>query len=341
MIGSGVIGYGYWGPTLVRNFADTPGSRVVAVSDLNPERLERLTHRYPGVTTSTTAEALIAHSAVDAVVIATPVATHFELAMQALAAGKHVWVEKPLAASSDEARRLRDEAARRRLVLMVDHTFVYTGAVRKIGELVRTGHLGDVYYYDSVRVNLGLFQYDVDVMLDLAVHDLSIMDYVLNARPRAVSAIGSAHVPGRTANVAYLTCLFDDSLIAHFHVNWLAPVKVRRTLIGGAKQMIVFDDLEPSEKVRVYDKGITVDPGLKGRHEMLVSYRTGDMWAPQLDATEALSGAARDFLDSINTGREPITNSSVGLRVVRILEAATASMRNQGQLVTLDLEEDA
>ncbi|MDE0829640.1 MAG: Gfo/Idh/MocA family oxidoreductase [Vicinamibacterales bacterium] len=341
MIGIGVIGYGYWGPNLVRNFADTPGSRVVAVSDLNPERLERLTHRYPGVTTSTTADALIANPAVDAVVIATPVATHFELAMQALAAGKHAWVEKPLAASSDEARRLRDEAARRRLVLMVDHTFVYTGAVRKIGELVRTGHLGDVYYYDSVRVNLGLFQYDVDVMWDLAVHDLSIMDYVLDARPRAVSAIGSAHVPGRTANVAYLTCLFDDSLIAHFHVNWLAPVKVRRTLIGGAKQMIVFDDLEPSEKVRVYDKGITVDPGVEGRHEMLVIYRTGDMWAPQLDATEALSGAARDFLDSIDTGREPVTNSSVGLRVVRILEAATASMRNQGQLVTLDLEEDA
>jgi len=341
MIGIGVIGYGYWGPNLVRNFADTPGSRVMAVSDLNPERLERLTHRYPGVTTSTTAEALITNPAVDAVVIATPVATHFELAMQALAAGKHVWVEKPLAASSDEARRLRDEAARRRLVLMVDHTFVYTGAVRKIGELVRTGHLGDVYYYDSVRVNLGLFQYDVDVMWDLAVHDLSIMDYVLDARPRAVSAIGSAHVPGRTANVAYLTCLFDDSLIAHFHVNWLAPVKVRRTLIGGAKQMIVFDDLEPSEKVRVYDKGITVDPGLEDRHEMLVSYRTGDMWAPQLDATEALSGAARDFLDSIDTGREPVTNSAVGLRVVRILEAATASMRNQGQLVTLNLEEDA
>ena len=341
MIGIGVIGYGYWGPNLVRNFADTPGSRVVAVSDLNPERLERLTRRHPGVTTSTTADALISNPAVDAVVIATPVATHFELAMQALAAGKHVWVEKPLAASSDEARRLRDEAARRRLVLMVDHTFVYTGAVRKIGELVRTGHLGDVYYYDSVRVNLGLFQYDVDVMWDLAVHDLSIMDYVLDARPRAVSAIGSAHVPGRTANVAYLTCLFDDSLIAHFHVNWLAPVKVRRTLIGGAKQMIVFDDLEPSEKVRVYDKGITVDPGLEGRHEMLVSYRTGDMWAPQLDATEALSGAARDFLDSIDTGREPVANGAVGLRVVRILEAATASMRNQGQLVTLDLEENA
>ena len=339
MIGIGVVGYGYWGPNLVRNFAETPGSRVVAVSDLSPERLQRVTHRYPGVATTTDADALITNPAVDAVVIATPVATHFDLAMRALAAGKHVWVEKPLAATSDEARRLRDEAATRRRVLMVDHTFVYTGAVRKIGELVRAGALGDLYYYDSVRVNLGLFQSDVDVMWDLAVHDLSIMDYVLDARPRAVSALGSAHVPGRTANVAYLTCLFEDSLIAHFHVNWLAPVKVRRTLIGWEKQMIVFDDLEPSEKVRVYDKGITVDPGLQGRHEMLVSYRTGDMWAPQLDATEALSGAARDFLGSIDTGDEPVTSSAVGLRVVRILEAATKSMHHQGQLIELDLTE--
>ena len=339
MIGIGVIGYGYWGPNLVRNFADTPGSRVVAVSDLSPERLARVAQRYPGVTTGTDAQALINNPAVDAVVIATPVATHFRLAMQALAAGKHVWVEKPLAASSDEARRLRDEAARLRRVLMVDHTFVYTGAVQKIGSLVRAGTLGDLYYYDSVRVNLGLFQYDVDVMWDLAVHDLAIMDYVLDARPKAVSAIGSAHVPGRAANVAYLTCLFDDSLIAHFHVNWLAPVKVRRTLIGGDKQMIVFDDLEPSEKVRVYDKGITVDPGLEGRHEMLVSYRTGDMWAPRLDATEALSVAARDFLSSIDTGRDPVTGSDVGVRVVQILEAATQSMQQQGQLVELDLSE--
>jgi predicted dehydrogenase len=339
MIGIGVIGYGYWGPNLVRNSAETAGSRVVAVSDLSPERLARVSERYPGVTTSTDAQTLIENPAVDAVVIATPVATHFKLAMQALAAGKHVWVEKPLAASSDEARRLRDEAARRRRVLMVDHTFVYTGAVKKIGDLVRAGTLGDLYYYDSVRVNLGLFQYDVDVMWDLAVHDLAIMDYVLDARPKAVSAIGSAHVPGRTANVAYLTCLFEDSLIAHFHVNWLAPVKVRRTLIGGDKQMIVFDDLEPSEKVRVYDKGITVDPGLEGRHEMLVSYRTGDMWAPRLDATEALSVAARDFLDSIDIGRDPVTGGDVGLRVVRILEAATQSMQQQGQLVELDLAE--
>ena len=339
MIGIGVIGYGYWGPNLVRNFSDTPGSRVVAVSDLSRDRLDRVSGRYPNVLTTTDANELIDNPGVDAVVIATPVSTHCELGLRALAAGKHVWIEKPLAATSDEARRLGDEAAGRGLVLMVDHTFVYTGAVRKISELVKTGQLGALFYYDSVRVNLGLFQYDVDVMWDLAVHDLSIMDYVLDARPRAVSALGSAHVPGRTANVAYLTCLFEDSLIAHFHVNWLAPVKVRRTLIGGARQMIVYDDLEPSEKVRVYDKGITVDPGPDGRYEMLVSYRTGDMWAPHLEATEALTVAARDFIESIDTGRDPGTNSAVGLRVVRILEAATRSMEHQGELIELDLTE--
>ena len=336
MIGIGVIGYGYWGPNLVRNFSEATGSRVVAVSDLSRQRLDRVCGRYPNVLTTTDANELIDHPEVDAVVIATPVSTHCDLGMRALKANKHVWVEKPLAATSDEARRLRDEAATRGQVLMVDHTFVYTGAVRKISELVRTGRLGALYYYDSVRVNLGLFQYDVDVMWDLAVHDLSIMDYVLDARPRAVSAIGTSHVPGRTANVAYLTCLFEDNLIAHFHVNWLAPVKVRRTLIGGDRQMIVYDDLEPSEKVRVYDKGITVDPGPEGRYEMLVSYRTGDMWAPQLDTTEALTLAARDFIESIETGRAPVTDSAVGLRVVRVLEAATRSMEHQGRLIELD-----
>ena len=341
MVGVGVIGYGYWGPNLVRNFSDTSGSRVIGVSDLDHGRLDRVADRYPGVATTTDAGALIDDTAVDAVVIATPVATHFELGMRALAAGKHVWMEKPLAATYDEARRLRDAAAERGRVLMVDHTFVYTGAVRKIAELVRAGRLGELYYYDSVRVNLGLFQADVDVMWDLAVHDLAIMDYVLDARPRAVSAIGSAHVPGRTANQAYLTCLFDDRLLAHFHVNWLAPVKIRRTLIGGARQMIVYDDLEPSEKVRVYDKGIDVDPGPEGRYEMLVSYRTGDMWAPQLDRTEALTLAARDFLEAIEHGSEPATSSAVGVRVVRVLEAATRSMARQGELIELPPEDDA
>tara|TARA_B100001123_G_scaffold402553_1_gene490237 strand:- start:262 stop:1287 length:1026 start_codon:yes stop_codon:yes gene_type:complete len=340
MVGVGVIGYGYWGPNLVRNFSEAAGSRVLAVSDLSSERRDRVEARYPGVRTTSDASDLIADPQIDAVVIATPVSTHFDLVRQALEAGKHVWVEKPLAATSEEARRLRDAAVARRRTLMVDHTFVYTGAVRKIAGLVKEGRLGDLYYYDSVRVNLGLFQPDVDVMWDLAVHDLSIMDYVLDARPCAISAIGSAHVPGRTANVAYLTCLFDDSLIAHFHVNWLAPVKVRRTLIGGARQMIVYDDLEPSEKVRVYDKGITVDPGPEGRYEMLVSYRTGDMWAPQLETTEALSRAATHFLESIETGREPLTGSGAGLRVISMLEAASQSMAQQGALVELPRGDD-
>lgn len=339
MIGIGVIGYGYWGPNLVRNFSEAADARVVAVCDLSRERLDRLAVRHPNVVTTVDPDALIANPAVDAVVVATPVSTHFGLGMRALAAGKHLWVEKPLAATSDEARRLRDEAAGRGLVLMVDHTFVYTGAVRKIADLVRTGRLGELYYYDSVRVNLGLFQYDVDVMWDLAVHDLSIMDYVLDARPRAVSAIGRAHVPGGLANLAYLTCLFDNDLIAHFHVNWLAPVKVRRTLIGGDRQMILYDDLEPSEKVRVYDKGITVDPGPEDRYKALVSYRTGDMWAPRLETTEALAAAARDFLGSIETGRDPVTSGAVGLRVVRILEAATRSMAQHGELLELDQSE--
>ncbi|MGE0043485.1 MAG: Gfo/Idh/MocA family protein, partial [Vicinamibacterales bacterium] len=251
MIGIGVIGLGYWGPNLLRNFAENPDARVVAVSDLRPERLATAAARYPAVRTTTDARSVFSDPAVDAVVIATPVSTHFDLALAALQAGKHVLVEKPLAASVDEGRRLAEAADSRGLVLMVGHTFVYTGAVRKIQALVSSGELGDVYYYDSVRVNLGLFQRDVNVVWDLAVHDLSIMDYVLPARPTAVSATGMSHVAGGTENIAYLTLFFDGRLIAHVHVNWLAPVKIRRTLIGGSQRMIVYDDLEPSEKIKV------------------------------------------------------------------------------------------
>ena len=273
--------------------------------------------------------------AVDAVVIATPVASHFDLAMQALHAGKHVLVEKPLAASGEQGERLLEEAARCRRVLMVDHTFVYTGAVRKIKELVDSAKLGQLYYYDSVRVNLGLFQHDVNVLWDLAVHDLAIMDYVLGSRPCAVGATGIAHVPGKPKDVAYLTCFFENNLIAHFHVNWLSPVKVRKTLIGGAQQMIVYDDLEPSEKIKVYDKGITLNNGSEGNYDLLVGYRAGDMWAPQLDTTEALRLEAKHFIDCIEHGKQPITNGHVGLRVVRILEAATHSMAQRGRPVEL------
>ena len=255
--------------------------------------------------------------------------------MEALRAGKHVLVEKPLTTSTEEGKRLVDEAELRKRVLMVDHTFVYTGAVRKIRECV--GGLGQLYYYDSVRVNLGLFQHDVNVLWDLAVHDLSIMDYILPERPTAVVAAGTAHIH-QSEDIAYLTCYFESNLIGHFHVNWLAPVKIRRSLICGDKRMIVYDDLEPSEKVKIYDKGITLtngNNGNNGRHQLLVGYRTGDMNAPQLETTEALQVEARHFVECITQGAKPITDGLAGLRVVRILEAATQSLLQRGKLIEL------
>ena len=336
MIGIGVIGYGYWGPNLVRNFAECRGAALRAVCDRLPQRLQQVERRYPGITVTADPSALIADPAVDAVVIATPVKHHFELALQALRAGKHVLVEKPMTSSSDESSRLIDEAASRRLVLMVDHTFVYTGAVRKMRELTQAGDLGEIYYYDSVRINLGLFQHDVNVLWDLAVHDLSIMDFVLSERPVAVSATGLAHVAGKPHNIAYMSMFFDGNLIAHVHANWLSPVKVRRTLLGGSRRMVVFDDLEASEKIKVYDRGISLNTSPENVYQMLVAYRTGDMWAPQLAVTEALAAEAAHFVDCVVNGTTPTTDGQAGLRVVRLLEAATESMVNQGRLVNLE-----
>jgi predicted dehydrogenase len=336
MIGIGVIGYGYWGPNLVRNFMQVTDAQVVAVSDMRPDRLAAIHRQYPSVLTTTNCREVIHHPKVDAVVIATPVTTHYELADLALRAGKHVLVEKPLAATSSQGAGLIEESLRRNRVLMVDHTFVYTGAVRKSQELVANNGLGDIYYYDSVRVNLGLFQHDVNVVWDLAVHDLAIMDYILPLRPQAVSATGMSHVPGKPENIAYLTLFFDGNLIAHIHVNWLAPVKIRRTLIGGSQRMVVYDDLEPSEKVKIYDKGITVSNGPETLYRMLIDYRTGDMWAPQLDITEALKVEAQHFVQCIENGRQPITSGEAGLRVVRILEAASRSMAERGQLIEIN-----
>jgi predicted dehydrogenase len=342
MIKVGVIGYGYWGPNLVRNFAEAPSCQVAAVSDFDNKRLAVAQRRHPGIETTTDYRDLLNGANVDAIAIATPVSSHYELAMRALQAGKHVLVEKPLVATSEEAARLVNEASRRQRVLMVDHTFVFTGAVRKMKELVADGELGDVYYYDSVRVNLGLFQHDVNVIWDLAVHDLSIMDFVLPVQPCAVSATGASHVPGEPANTAYMTLFFEENVIAHVHVNWLAPVKVRQTLVGGSQKMIVYDDLEPSEKIKVYDKGITVTNGDNGngakrRYEMLIGYRAGDMWAPHLDITEALSREVAHFADCLDNGTTPITDGVAGLRVVNILEAATRSMENRGRPVELSL----
>ncbi len=335
MIRMGVIGYGYWGPNLVRNFVESPDTRVVMVSDLKQDRLDLVQRRYPGVEVTTDFQEILNHPDIDAVAISTPVSTHFPLALQALQSGKHVLVEKPMTTTSEDAMRLIDEAERRKLILMVDHTFVYTGAVRKIRELIDKGSLGDIYYYDSTRVNLGLFQSDVDVIWDLAVHDLSIMDYILPSSPVAVSATGVGHLSGAAENIAYVTVFYENSLIAHLNVNWLSPVKIRRTLIGGSKQMIVYDDIESSEKVKVYDKGVTVKNGDESRYKLLVSYRSGDIYSPQIDVTEALRIEAQHFADCIKTGKAPITDGHAGLRVVSVLEAATQSMKRQGRAVRL------
>jgi predicted dehydrogenase len=337
MVRVGVIGYGYWGPNLVRNFFETPGAQVAWVSDKRAERLKQVQSRYPTVKVTENHRDLLQDPEVDAIAIATPVSTHFDLAIQALEAGKHVLVEKPMAASSAEALKLIEAAAAAGRTLMVDHTFVYTGAVRRIRQLVDDGSLGEIYYYDSARVNLGLFQHDVNVLWDLAVHDLSIMDYVLPYRPVAVSATGVNHVSGGKENIAFLTLFFDSPVIAHMHVNWLAPVKIRRTLIGASRKMIVYDDMEQSEKIKVYDKGITVNQQLNREklYDIMVGYRMGDMTAPQLDISEALRFEASHFVECIEKKQRPITDGEAGLRVVRVLEAATQSMRMRGHPVEL------
>lgn len=337
MLRVGVIGYGYWGPNLVRNFMACPEAVVTAVSDVLEDRLLPLRKVYPGLNTANNSAQLINDPTIDAIIIATPVSTHFELALAALRAGKHVLVEKPLASTSEQAQQLIDEAKSRDLVLMVDHTFVYTDAVRKMRELIAKGELGEIYYYDAVRVNLGLFQHDVNVIWDLGIHDLSIMDYVLPNRPIAISATGISHVPGQPENLAYITLFFPDRQIAHIHVNWLAPVKVRHTLIGGSEKMILYDDIEPSEKVKVYHKGITVTPRAEDVYKMLVSYRSGDMYAPRLDNSEALQREARHFVDCVQNNIEPETDGLAGLRMVKMIEAAETSLRNRGALVELSL----
>lgn len=331
----GVVGYGYWGPRLVRNFVEEIGVENVVVSDLSDEKLTAVSKHYPTMPTTKDYRDFLRDSEIQAVIIATPTSSHFEIAHQSLQAGKHVLVEKPMVESSEEAVRLVEEAERRKLVLMVDHTFIYTDAVRKIHDLVAGQKLGEIYYYDSVRVNLGLFQHDVNVLWDLAVHDLSIMEYLLKDKPVAVSATGMSHIPGQPEDVAYLTLFFEGSLIGHIHVNWLAPVKIRRTLIGGSRQMVVYDDLTPSEKVRVYDKGVILEDDPNSIYQMLVGYRTGDMLAPKLELTEALRVETQHFLNCIQGREKCLTDGEAGFRVIEVLEAAEISLKNRGKVVEL------
>jgi len=335
MIRVGVIGYGYWGPNIVRNFQQAEGSLVVAICDKSDKSLRRAHQAYPGVRVSSEADDLLTAVDIDAIAVVTPVWTHFELAKRALENGKHVFVEKPFTSTVAQAEELIELAERKKLKIMVDHTFLFTGAVRRIRQLIDSDTLGHLYYYDSTRVNLGLFQHDVNVIWDLAPHDLSIMDYLCGQEPIAISATGVKHLNTPYENVAYVTVHFEGNFIAHFHLNWLAPVKVRRTLVGGSKKMIVYDDMENSEKVKVYDKGIVQSHDPQRRERMLTGYRNGDMLAPQLEASEALRRMAQEFVSSIMEKRAPLSDGHAGYRVVRLLEGAQRSIEENGRVIDL------
>jgi len=329
----GVIGYGYWGPNIVRNLQGLDNCELVAVCDKNPAALRRASKTYPGVHLTTDFSEVLTSPDIDAVAVVTPVWTHYELAKAALTNGKHVFVEKPFTSTSQQAEELIELANRKNLKIMVDHTFLFSGAVRKIRELVDGGALGELYYFDSTRVNLGLFQHDVSVIWDLAPHDLSIMNHIIAERPEAVVATGGSHLNGH-ADMGFITVYFPRNIVAHINVNWLSPVKVRTTLIGGKDKMLVWNDLEADEKIKIYDKGVEIGSG-QGLYDLLVSYRTGDVWAPKVEQTEALKVELDYFLDCIMNDRTPSNDGEAGLQVVQLLEAAEESLKARGRLVTL------
>jgi len=329
----GVIGFGYWGPNVARNLANLEGSHLFAIADLTAPARMRAQKAYPSVLVTENPMDLIRSTEIDAIAIVTPVWTHFELAKAALQNGKHVFVEKPFTSTAAQGEELINLAQQKNLRIMVDHTFLFTGAVKKIHQLIEEGTLGKLYYYDSTRVNLGLFQHDLNVLWDLAPHDLSIMEYILQEKPEAIVATGEKHL-NDFEDVAYMTVYFPDKVIAHINVNWLSPVKIRTTLIGGEKRMLVWNDLEADEKVKVYDKGVTTTSS-EGVYELLVSYRTGDMWAPQLEQHEALRTELAYFAECIASGKEPFNDGAAGLFVVKMLEAASESLSKRGSLVYL------
>jgi predicted dehydrogenase len=333
MIRIGVLGYGYWGPQIVRNFHGAEDCQVAVVCDRSSEALRRVKQTYPSVAVTQDPSEVLTGTNVDAVAVVTPVWTHFELAESALKNGKHVFVEKPFTSTAVQAQRLIDLAIAKNLQIMVDHTFLFTGAVKKIRQLIREGALGSLYYYDSTRVNLGLFQHDINVIWDLAPHDLSIVDDLIKERPEYVIASGQRHLNG-FEDLAYITIHFGDKTIAHINVNWLSPVKVRTTLIGGEKKMLVWNDLDADEKIKVYDKGVDIKNGDSVR-ELLVSYRSGDMWAPKVERTEALAAETKYFVDCVSKNERPFNDGAAGLRIVRMLEAADQSMKQRGSPVRL------
>jgi predicted dehydrogenase len=328
-----VIGYGYWGPNIVRNLTSLEDSQVVAIAEMSLSARNRAQKAYPGIHVTSDASEVLTSTKIDAVAVVTPVWTHYELARAALENGKHVFVEKPFTSNTEQAEELINLAQRKNLKIMVDHTFLFTGAVKKISQLLDEGTLGKLYYYDATRVNLGLFQHDINVLWDLAPHDLSIMDHLIKTSPEAIVATGQKHLNGHE-DVAYMTLYFPEKVIAHINVNWLSPVKVRTTLMGGEKRMLVWNDLEADEKVKVYDKGVDIT-NREGVYELLVNYRSGDMWAPQLEQVEALRHELSYFVDCISSSQDPSNDGCAGLRVVKMLEAASESLGKRGALVYL------
>ena len=329
----GVVGYGYWGPNVARNLDQLDGSKMVAISDKSPAALKRAAKAYPHAIVSPNSADLISSPDIDAIAVVTPVWTHYELTKAALENGKHVFVEKPFTSNAAQAEELINLAERKNLKIMVDHTFLFTGAVKKIGQLLDDGTLGKLYYYDSTRVNLGLFQHDINVIWDLAPHDLSIIDHLIKESPEAISATGQSHLNGHE-DIAFITIYFPNKIIAHINVNWISPVKIRTTLIGGEKKMLVWNDLEADEKIRVYDKGVDVT-NQQGLYTLLVNYRSGDMWSPQVNRIEALTQELAYFVDCITKNKRPANDGAAGLRVVKMLEAATESLNKRGSLVYL------
>jgi predicted dehydrogenase len=335
MINVGVIGVGYWGPNLIRNFVANPETDIQICCDLNRDRLKYISSLYPALSTTIDFKEVIKDNDLALIAICTPVNTHFEIAKAALENGKHVLIEKPMTATSKQAEELIQLAQKNNKRIFVDHTFIYTGAVRKIREYIQNGELGDLFYFDSVRVNLGMFQHDVNVLWDLAPHDVSIMNFLLGEKAESVVATGSVHLNNNLEDVAYLSIYYPNNLIAHIHTNWLSPVKIRQTLIAGSKKMIVWDDNQPSEKVRVYDKGIDVIQNADQVYNMLIQYRTGDMHCPRLDSTEALATEVNHIVECLNDNKPSPADGEAGRMVVRILEAAQESIKNRGKEIKL------
>ena len=335
MINIAIIGYGYWGPNLTRNFNSNSGCRVKYVVDSSEARLKAAKSLYPDIIPVKNFDDILGDDSLDAVAIATPVTSHFALAMKALQVGKHALVEKPMTDTSESCRQLMAEAEKRNLILMVDHPFLFSGPVRKIKNLIDREEIGDIYYCDSTRINLGLFSHDVSVIWDLAVHDLSIIDYWIPEKPVAVTATAKSHIAAQPENIAYINLHYPSNCICHIHVNWLAPVKVRQTLLCGSKKMLVYNDLSPDEKVKIYDKGVSLEQDSGNIREMLVGYRSGDVIIPQIKTEEPLREMTGHFVDCINRGEAPLTDAASALRTIRILEATSESMRNNGKLINL------